>query len=247
VRRWQDLVRESGGHSGNKLWNARYLFEGVPLRGKTLLELGCGDGWLALYAASCGAARVVGLEPNGAGSTPGETSGFEQRAAALELDNVELVRTTLQEFPAEGATWDVILSRASINHLDEEAASRLHLDEAARSVYRDLFDKIAALCRVGGSLIVADCARGNIFPRLGLRNPLAPSIEWHKHQHPKLWAALLGGSGFGEARIRWMALNSLRTPGRVVLGNRVGSYFLASSFTLTMTRSPAPGSPAPTR
>jgi SAM-dependent methyltransferase len=228
-------VRDSGGRPGNRLWNARYLFEGVPLHGKTVLELGCGAGWHALYAACSGAAHVVGLEPNGPGSTPGGTGDLEQRAAALELDNVELVRTTLQEFRAEGATWDVILSRASINHFDEAATSRLHLDDAARLVYRNLLDKIASLSRVGGSLIVADCARHNIFPRLGLRNPLAPSIEWHKHQHPQLWATLLRESGFRDPRIRWMALNSLRTPGRVILGNRVGSYFLASSFTLTMS------------
>jgi SAM-dependent methyltransferase len=240
LSRWQDLVRKAGEKPGNRLWNARYLFEGVPLQGKTVLDIGCGAGWDALYAACCGAARVVGLEPTGPGSAPEAARDFQRRAAALGLENVELVEATLQEYTDEFA-WDVILSHASINHLDEAATARLHVDEAARSVYRELFDRIASLSRIGGNLIIADCDRHNVFPRLGLRNPLAPSIEWHKHQHPRLWAALLSESGFRDPRIRWMALNSLRTPGRAILGNRVGAYLLASAFTLTTTFTGAGG------
>jgi hypothetical protein len=67
-----------------------------------------------------------------------------------------------------------------------------------------------------------------------MRNPFAPSVEWEKHQHPRVWAELLAESGFHSPRIRWSTLNTLRTPGRVVLGNRVGAYCCESTFTLTM-------------
>jgi hypothetical protein len=44
--------------------------------------------------------------------------------------------------------------------------------------------------------------------------------EWKKHDH----------------EISWGSFNTLRTPGRVLLGNRVALYFLTSTFRLRMSK-----------
>jgi hypothetical protein len=61
-------------------------------------------------------------------------------------------------------------------------------------------------------------------------------IEWHKHQSPKLWARLLAQAGFANPIIRWNSFYTLRSGGRLLLGNRVAAYCLTSVFCLTMER-----------
>ena len=134
----------------------------------------------------------------------------------------------------------MVLLAASINHLDEAACSRLHEDDDAREVYRTIFDKLAGLTNPAGVLLALDGGRKNIFPSLGLRNPIARSIEWEKHQQPEVWVDLLAGSGFELPSIRWLSFNTLRAPGRMLLGNRLAAFFLTSEFLLTMRRRSVP-------
>jgi hypothetical protein len=109
-----------------------------------------------------------------------------------------------------------------------------------------LFEKLAALSRPGGALIVSDCSRENLFARLGIKNPIARNIEWHKHQTPELWAGMLVGAGFASPRIRWASFNTFRSAGRLLLGNRAAAYCLTSTFCLTMERSAGRSVPEPT-
>jgi hypothetical protein len=129
----------------------------------------------------------------------------------------------------------VFFMHASINHLDEPATMRLHTDEAARQTYRELFAKLAGMGADGAKLVASDVSRHNLFARLPVRNPLQPTIEWEKHQPPETWIELLEEVGFAEPRVRWSTANSLRRPGRVLLGNRMAAWFTEGAFCLTMT------------
>jgi SAM-dependent methyltransferase len=234
--RYLAVMARDGARPGNLRFDCRFLFEGVPLRGKTMLDIGAGNGRYSCYAACAGAQRVVALEPEAAGSRAGVHDRFSSIASALGLENVELVPQRLQDYDARGETFDIVLLRGSINHLDEEACVRLRYDDRARQTYLALFEKLAALARPNGTLIVTDCSSQNLFARLGIRNPIAPSIEWHKHQPPAVWASLLEEVDFAHPRVRWASFNTLRTPGRLLLGNRLASWCLTSAFFLTMER-----------
>jgi SAM-dependent methyltransferase len=235
-------IAKMGNRPGNLGFYLGYLFDGIDLRGKRMLDVGAGDGRFCFYAACAGATEVVGLEPDADGSSSAHNmtgTAFERMSQMVDKPNVRLVRDTLQDYRRDGELFDVVLLHAAVNHLDEDACTRLHEDEAAREAYGEIFDKVAQLMKPGGTLIVVDAARRNFFGDLKLTNPVARTIEWHKHQSPQLWTKLLQRSGFVAPRVRWSTLNSLRAAGRLLLGNRVAAYFMASGFVLTMQRDPA--------
>jgi SAM-dependent methyltransferase len=237
VERYFSAVKGEWPHRnvGNLRFYSEYLFDGVPLTGRRVLDVGAGDGVYSLYAAAAGARHVVALEPEAAGSTAGVTDSFSRLQQRLGLDSVELRTESFQDFDPADGRFDVLLLHAVINHLDEDATMEIGHSEAARQRYRTLFSKLASIAAPGATLIASDASRRNLFGRLGLKNPLQPTIEWEKHQAPETWAGLLEEVGFGDPRIRWNSINTLRRPGRILLGNRVAAWALDSSFCLTMT------------
>jgi SAM-dependent methyltransferase len=217
-----ERLRKLGQEMG--LWNhgfdfarfATQLFRDTDFRDKTMLEIGCGKGMLCLWAALHGA-ETVGLEPMAEGC----------------YDSSECL--TVQGFQGPKNYFDVVLSLASINHLDEKSCITL-LDSAdAVREYQEIFRNIAAMMKPGGKLIIMDAARHNLFGDLGIRNPLTPNIEWFKHQQPEFWAKLLSGCGFGDPNITWASGKLLRYA-RLTSIPKTLSYFGQSVFRLEMTR-----------
>lgn len=220
----------------NLVFHQQWLFDGVDFEGKTVLDIGAGAGVNGFYAACNGARDVLCVDPEADGSTGGATEKFARIRKRLGLDNIRLESAYFQSFDAGDRKFDVILLHNSINHLDETACINLLTDDAARSSYRLIFEKIAALSNPGATLILCDCSRYNFFAALGLRNPVMPTIEWDKHQAPEVWAQLLGEAGFVNPRIRWSSFNRLGSAGERFLGNKVAAYFLKSHFCLTLQK-----------
>jgi SAM-dependent methyltransferase len=236
VERYLSAMAQEGRRPGNLRFAMRKLFDGVDLEARTALDIGAGEGETSLYAASAGARRVVALEPEAAGSRADMRTAFERVRGRLGADQIELWPVTLQDFDPGDERFDVLISKASINHLNEDACIRLHKDPEARRAYREILAKLAGLANPGADLVIEDCGRRNLFGDLGITNPVASMIEWEKHQSPHLWAELLCEVGFREPRIRWITWNTLRRPGQLLLGNRVGAYLTWSVFWLQMKR-----------
>src|ERR1041385_6839302 len=237
-----ERLRKLGQEMG--LWNhgfdfarfARQLFRDIDFRDKTMLEIGCGKGMLCLWAALHGA-ETVGLEPMAEGCYDSSECHkvFRLMADKLGLQQATILRHTVQGFQGPKDYFDVVLSVASINHLDEKSCiALLESQEAARD-YQTVSRTIAAMMRPRGKLIIMDAARHNIFGDLGVRSPLTPNIEWFKHQQPEFWAELLSGCGFGDPHITWASGKLLRYA-RMTSIPKVLSYFGQSVFRLEMTR-----------
>ena len=143
---------------------------------------------------------------------------------------------TFQEYIPDDKKFDIILLMNSINHLDEEACANLLWDEISRNKYIDLFHKLYDLATSGAYIIITDASRYNFFASLGMKNPFASSITWQLHQSPYYWAKLLQEAGFNSPQIRWKSYNRLGHIGRMFLANRVASYFLGTTFCLTMKK-----------
>jgi SAM-dependent methyltransferase len=233
----EELVSAKSPSASRKLqYYLESLFESVSFKNKTVLDIGGGSGIFSFYAACSGAEEVVCLEPEAAGSRSGVLEKFRRTRSRLQLDQVRLEPITFQAYDAGQANFDVVLLHNSVNHLDEPACVNLQKDEAAGNVYRSIFSKIYDVCRDGAKLIVCDCSRHNFFAHLKMKNPLAPSIEWHKHQAPEIWARLLREAGFRNPVVDWKAPSVLRSAGERMLGNKVSAYFLTSHFCLRMEK-----------
>ena len=214
-----------------------YLFQGLSFEGRAMLDIGGGTGLFSLYGACCGAKPVVCLEPELEGSTEDVSHRLKRLCDSVSPQiDISPVGLTFQDFHPGGQTFDIILLHNSINHLDEEACIALQHSADARQRYGTVFQKLSALATPGAKLVIADCSRYNFWDRIGLRNPLAPTIEWHKHQSPRYWAELLYDFGFVNPEIRWASLAILGPAGRLFLGNRLASYFTTSHFCLVMDR-----------
>ena len=212
------------------------LFAGIALEGRSLLDIGGGSGLISFYAAVHGA-EVVCLEPNAAGSNPEMEASFETLANRLDRSaQVHLDRRTLQQLDVDAASYDVIVLHNAVNHLDEEACVALPRDESARRTFVQIFSMLRRMLRPGGDLLIADCARLNLFGLLRLRNPFVPDIEWGLHQQPRVWAELLREAGFKKSNARWNPMTRAGRAGRILLSNWLGAFVTQSHFTLRIRR-----------
>jgi len=231
-RRVEQAARLVGYASGAR-YQARgaFVFAGIPLQGAHVLEVGCGLGPWALWAALHGAQRVVGIEPEADGSHTNVLEQFEANIKTLDLQHcIEASGHMLHELSRPKRPFDVIVMYDVINHLDEEAVERLHHDAACARRYVALLRHVHSLMQPGGWLIVADCARANFWHHLGLPAPLARTIAWQKHQNPGLWTRLGAQAGFQYADLRWSPLQ----PWRRLTANWLVQYLTCSHFVLRL-------------
>lgn len=215
---------------------ARYLayqglvFEGVPLAGRRVLDVGGGNGVMSFYAASRGASKVVCLDPLQEGSNNAMNRQYESFARHVR-GPVTRIRERFQDWEPD-QVYDVVLAHNAINHLNENACARIPAPDA-RKICLDIFTRFRSLLAAGGHLILTDCGRRNLWGDLHLPNIFAPTINWRIHQQPQVWDTLMVAAGFQPAQIRWAAPSKLRGPGQLIFGNRFGGYLTNSHFILT--------------
>jgi len=212
------------------------VFDGVDLKNKRMIDIGGGSGIYSFYAAVRGARDIVCLEPEADGSSTRSTGFFGVLRSALPSAPVRLDSRTIQEYPIDDGPFDVVFMHASINHLDEEACVTLLDEPSSWQRYKTVLTRVSELATPGAQIIVCDCSRYNLFASLGIKNPLAPVIEWEKHHAPEVWAKLLQETGFHDPKIKWEPLYRFGRVGKLLLANRLAAYCLKSIFCLRMTK-----------
>ena len=215
---------------GNLQFHTENLFNGIIFEHKRVLDIGGGKGIISFYANIMGAKEVICLEPEYHGSSIGMIKDFQRMTSIFNAQGVSLKNQTFQEFNSGNKKFDIIILRNSINHLDEPACINLKKNQEAKAQYQKIFQKIYALLNPNGVIIVADCSGYNFFNLLNIRNPFAPSIEWHKHQSPKIWIQLLKTAGFQKAKVKWLSLSTFGKIGQKIFGNKIIAYFTHSHF-----------------
>lgn len=236
VNYFESIVRLKFYPSVKRLkFHINFIFKDIDFKDKNVLDIGGGIGIHSFYAACMGAKRVVCLEPELAGSSKRLKEKFSVINSKLGLNNVYFVTETFQEYE-DSDIYDVVVSSASINHLNESACIKLKKSKSAREEYKKYFWKLFQMTTSGSKLIICDCSNKNFFKFIGFKNPFAPSIEWEKHQSPELWTSLLEDCGFKKNKLKWSSFGRLDRLGNFILGNKFFSYFLTSHFCLWMER-----------
>lgn len=205
----------------------QFLFRGVQIQGASILDVGCGTGAFAIWAGLHGARDVLGIEPETDGSTAGTLAQFRESLANLDLVGcVRAQQKYLSELGPTDGPFDVAILYQVINHLDETATLDLHKNPESVARFVTTLSHLRSLLNDGAHLIVADCARRNFWNDLGLVNPLMPTIEWEKHQPPRVWATVLEKCGFRLVRTSWSPMYPLGT----ITQSRIIHYFTISHF-----------------
>jgi len=233
-----NLITDNGKYTNPdrlKYYLEEQLFKGFDFKGKSLIDIGGGNGLYGFYAAVNGASNVVVMEPEFDGSSQGMIRDFNEINKLLgNLNNITHTTKVLEEYDRENNQFDYILMHNSINHIDEEACIVLKKDEAAQTKYLDFFKLLQEISNERTNLIICDCARNNFFADLRLKNPMMPSIEWEKHQNPDFWASLLQKVGYKKESVSWTSPNQFGNLGSLFFKNRLASYFMLSHFNMVM-------------
>ncbi len=239
-RNYYNLMAENGYYSKPerlKFYLEKQLFKGIDFKNKSIIDIGGGNGLFGYYAAINGASKVVVMEPEFNGSSAGMIREFGDINKLLgNLGNITHTTKILEDYERANNQFDYILMHNSINHIDEEACIVLRDDNEAQQKYLKFFKLLEEISNAGTVLLVHDCTSKNFFNDLGMKSPFAKSIEWEKHQHPKVWAKYLEEAGFTTQSIQWTTFNALKAFGRIIMGNRFISYFTHSAFLLKMKK-----------
>lgn len=140
-------------------WNHNYAYNCWVSKkiGKrnSILDVGCGDGTLALYLRTKNN-KIVGIDIS--------DSSIQKANKKNEYSNVSFVRTAFEDFQANNGSFDAIIFVASIHHMDMANA----IDKAKKLLAKNgvliivglakpssLFDWIVELGRIIPSKIVS--------------------------------------------------------------------------------------------
>jgi ubiquinone/menaquinone biosynthesis C-methylase UbiE len=149
---WNDVAREEFAHFDPKAYavTAESRFDGgmpwlpylgVPslvdavldavgdVRGKTILDLGCGSGFLSVLLAKRGATRVIGIDVS---EEQLEIARFRARASGLNNDDpaLEFQAVSADRLDFADQTFDAVVGAFVLHHLD--------LPKTAKEIYRVL-------------------------------------------------------------------------------------------------------------
>jgi len=209
-------------------------FRSLALENRSVLEIGAGSGFVSAFCVAKGASKVIALEPGISGSRDNVQEEFVRMSESLGLTGIiDYRRHSFERFVEnyEGEPFDYIVMWNVINHLNEDATTRLHLRgaHAERAIFISHFRNMYQLLNSSGVLIFSDVARQNFWNAIGVKYFTPSSIQWHKHQQPKLWWKLLSEAGFDSVRIRWVTPYTLRRFSFFLSWN-LPTYLMSSSF-----------------
>jgi SAM-dependent methyltransferase len=146
--RYSEMGRSVGGLEAAGEWHAfRALLP--DLRGKRVLDLGCGFGWHCRYAREQGARSVVGIDLS---------EKMLARAQALTNDSgIEYCRTAIEDLDVQPGEFDVVLSSLALHYVKrlERVCEKIHHGLAdggafVLSVEHPIFTAVAAQQWVSG-------------------------------------------------------------------------------------------------
>lgn len=114
------------------------FFEDGEVRGKSVLDAGCGSGVFSVIFMKKGAARVVGVDASEKAIETGEALKKERGA-----EGVDFMKADMLELPFEDASFDIVWAWGTVHHTGRPTAA---LDELTR-VLRDDGTMLLALYR----------------------------------------------------------------------------------------------------
>ena len=214
---------------GYSFYFKNYIFDGINLRDKKLLDLGGGNGIASFFAyhteKSC---KCTIVDPYVDGSHKQMHTQFEDLSKLYD-NSVTLHNGYVDTLP-ESHTFDLILMHNSINHIGEDIVGDIDTNKNSQVEYSKRLTKILDRAKSNSIIIVSDCSSKNLWNDLKIKNILAPTIDWNLHKPPSVWQKLLEDLDCQHISTKWTARRELLLIGKFILSNRFASYMINSSF-----------------
>ena len=217
------------GSFGYDFYFKNYIFNGVELKNKSIMDFGGGNGIASFFAVHYNeACDCTIVDPFDEGSNAEMVNQYHKLSrfygGAVRLHNDYVDSLPVRE------TYDVILMHNSINHIGEDIIEEIGVNKNYWEEYLEKIKPILLRAKRGAVIIVADCSNKNFWNDFGVRNPIAPTIEWRLHQPPHVWREMFEQLGCSHINTNWTTRRELLVPGKMLLANKFCQYFLGSHF-----------------
>ena len=208
-------------------WKWARLAAQLDLRGKTILDVGSGNGYYGWRMLGVGAKRVIGIDP-----TIGYVMQYAAMARLIGPQAMHVLPLTLEQLPEQSACFDTVFSMGLIYH------RRDHLEH---------LNHLRQLLRPGGELVL----EGLVIPD-GYGEVIHPAQQGNKryakmknvHSIPSVatMAEWLAEAGFGHIRQLDLSPTSIKEQRRTpwMQFESLADYLDPENPQLTVEGYPAP-------
>lgn len=162
----------------------RRVLEGIVLKGKEVLDIGCGTGGIdLLLATEYGAGQVTGIDVD-----PGLVARCTQRARERGVGNVTYRTVATGPLPFPDACFDVVFSKDAMVHIEDKEA---------------VFKEVFRVLRPGGIFTASDWLSRD-------DDPMSPELALYVRTEgldfglgsAARYRAAMDGAGFTDIRVR---------------------------------------------
>ena len=233
---WRD-VRQTGPEWSYEHLSRRYyeLLYRLDLKGKSILEVGAGDGFLSHYLALLKDVKyVVSLDEYEGHGSDAETYKINLRLQEIlnDSDKVKILKSDFLKYHSS-KKFHFILFVNVLHHI-VATEKKLSDDSDSQKLSENLFKLTKDLISPDGAVIIQEVSRFNICPIPKYRKQMS-IINWKSKQSPREWLKVLKRVGFNTTSLRYRL--PLNLPNqylfRMIFNNCIASSLTDSSYIIT--------------
>jgi 2-polyprenyl-3-methyl-5-hydroxy-6-metoxy-1,4-benzoquinol methylase len=207
LQQYKELYNRSNADTAeNFLYHFNEEFRGIEVRGKRILEIGCGSGFVSLYLAFVmGVGHLDAMdEAAGEGNPSTILDTLETNVRSLGLTNITVLKKDIMQFTSS-EPYDIVVSNNAMHHVCEHGL--LKWDVRARKKYIEIFGHLKSLLRPEGTLMLREYSRNSIWRYLPGRYQ---EVEWSLHPTKGEWLGVLRQAAFRNISYQYSCPYTLR-------------------------------------
>jgi len=211
------------------LYHAEEQFSGIDLCGKSVLEIGCGNGLISLWLALLkNTGKIVAIdEYEGIGEDRNNYNNFKKIIKENSL-GIDLMKVDFWKNNFKPDSFDIVVANNALHHMIR-TEKYIFNDTETRNQWVDLFSVIRRILKRDGILVLREVSRFNLWRFLPLRFRY---MDWEIHPTKKEFAYVIRKAGFKNVDLRNVVNYKLRYLSNVLQNNPLYSFLVTPDFYL---------------
>ena len=211
------------------LYHAEEQFREIDIKGKTVLDIGCGNGLLSLWLALVkDAGNIVAIdEYEGIGEDRKNFNAFkkviEENSISIDLTKLDFLKNNFGS-----ASFDMVVANYTLHHI-VRTEKYIHNDTETRNQWIHLFSEIKRILKKDGVLILKEVTRFSLWRFLPLRFRY---MDWEIHPTMKEFKYVMQEEGFKNITVRNVVNYKLRYFSNLLEDSPLFSFIVNPNFYL---------------